>query len=198
MDLLKSSVRLTKTCRARIVCQALFKHSPWVLSPSAKPNPPMAHWVPLHISWSSCLPAIQPPRHSDSEMAPANVHTYFLLFESVWFPSWPSVSWGSNRLILHYLNLIDSWVWTVSVWIVREMCTVSQALWIKRQGTASVLSACKEAKWMGDSNSSWKLPQKRDAQNALGTQEGATSCYARVRDFCFEGQEMYPKLVKMS
>ena len=111
MVLLKSSVKLIKIHRACIVRQALFKHSPWTHSPSAEPDLPMAHWVPFHISWSSCPPAFHLIRLSRQWNSTCYCPRVPLV---IWIYLISSMHWGSNWLILHYLNLTDSWVWTVS------------------------------------------------------------------------------------
>ena len=55
---------------------------------------------------------------------------------------WPSMHWVSKWLILHHLNLTDSWVWTVSNKNFNSEWEMSQALWIKRQIKHSFCLKC--------------------------------------------------------
>lgn len=84
------------------------------------------------------------PRHSDHAIRPAYVHTYLLLFKSILCLSWHCRSWdGRFRfwLMLCYLNWINSRVWVVRL-NRREICIVSQALWIKAQIRHSLCLEC--------------------------------------------------------
>ena len=88
-----------------------------------------------HLLWLTETHFIS-PRHSDHAIRPANVHTHLLLFKSILFLSWHLRSWDGrfgHWLMLCYLNWIDSRVGVGNSRRLnrREICIVSQALWIK-------------------------------------------------------------------